>query len=725
VKVGIVVPYSWSFWGAVVEHAELQSAALSDLGFDVRTIIANDPPGSFTRALHPRLGRHGNPPPDVIPVGRSVIVPANGSLPNLALSPRSVPRIKRVLERERFDVLHLHEPMTPAICVAVLAMARCPVVATFHASGELGWMRYAMFFWGALIDRIDHRIAVSEQARDSAARWLPGAYEIVPNGVLVPPQAEPGGRQHRIAFVGRHEPRKGLQVLLRAWPTVHAATGARLRLIGADPLAVGLLQRRLGVSAEGIDVLGFLSQDELTAELLSAKALAAPSIGGESFGMVLTRAFACALPCRGVGHPRLPRRRNRGNEPQRRTRRSRRPRAGAPRDPRRRAATPGDGQGGAQARAGGVRLGHDRAASCGRLRARDGAVAGRRARVNRVLHNAWWRAAVVLALLCVVIVMLWWRGPEWGLVADAFRLVEWTWIFAAIGLNLLSVVARALAWRTVVNQALREHSAPFGRIFSAFGIGLLANAVLPARTGELARVAVLTRRLPRGRGYTATLLGTVFTHRLFDVIPAMLLVVYVLLTAKIPHWALTSIVIAAALGGILLVVALITARLRKPAVDELSRLRRLLAMARVGLDVLRSPVGAALAIFFQCVGWLFQLLAVWVAMRAFDIDAPLPAAGLVLVLMNIATIFPLWPGNIGLLQAAVALPLVSYGVAYTTGFAYGLGLQILEMSVGVGVGIVFLAREGITFATLRRMPDQTGPRLRVVTEEEPARARSA
>jgi phosphatidyl-myo-inositol alpha-mannosyltransferase len=291
-----VVPYSWSFWGAVVEHSELQAQALQDLGVETRTIMGNDPPGSFTRVLHPRLGRHGNPPPDVIPVGRSVIVPANGSLPNIVLSPRTPLRIKRALERERFDVLHLHEPMTPAICVAVLAMARCPIVATFHASGDLGWMRPCVPAWGFLVSRIDHRIAVSEQARDSAARWLPGGYDIVPNGVLVPPEADPGNREHRIAFVGRHEPRKGLQVLLRAWPDVHRATGARLRLIGADPLAVGLLQRRLGVPSDGIDVLGLLTQDELTAELLAAKALAAPSIGGESFGMVLTRAFACALP---------------------------------------------------------------------------------------------------------------------------------------------------------------------------------------------------------------------------------------------------------------------------------------------------------------------------------------------------------------------------------------------------------------------------------------------
>ena len=128
-------------------------------------------------------------------------------------------------------------------------------------------------------------------------------------------------------------------------------------------------------------------------------------------------------------------------------------------------------------------------------------------------------------------------------------------------------------------------------------------------------------------------------------------------------------------------------------------------MARQGLAVLRSPLPAAGAIVLQCAGWLLQLLAVYVAMRAFDIHAPLPAAGLVLLLMNVATIFPLWPGNFGLLQAAVALPLVQYGVAYSTGFAYGLVLQVVEMSVGVGVGLIFLAREGLSFAMLREMPD--------------------
>jgi phosphatidylinositol alpha-mannosyltransferase len=295
VKIGIVVPYSWSFWGAVVEHAELQSAALRELGHEVKTIMGNDPPGQFTRVLHPRHGRHGNPPDDVIPIGRSVIVPANGSLPNIILSPRTFFRIKRALEREQFDVLHLHEPMTPIPCIAALSVWEGPTVGTFHASGDLGWMRIAKRTWGFLADRIDRRIAVSPMAAQSAARWLPGDYEIVPNGVLIPPAADPAGRAHRIVFAGRHEARKGLQVLLEAWPEIHRRTGAELRVIGADPLRVKFLMSRLNVR-EGIEVLGFLEQDAFTAELLQAKALVAPSLGGESFGMVLTRAFAGATP---------------------------------------------------------------------------------------------------------------------------------------------------------------------------------------------------------------------------------------------------------------------------------------------------------------------------------------------------------------------------------------------------------------------------------------------
>jgi phosphatidylinositol alpha-mannosyltransferase len=296
VKVGIVVPFSWSYWGGVIEHAEHQAQALIDRGHDVSLVCGHDPPGNLTRILHPRLGRHARPPAWVTPVGRSVVVPANGSLPNIVLSPPAVPRMRALLERERFDLLHLHEPMTPALCVAALAFARCPVVATWHASGKLGWMRGAVHFWGFLVERIDARIAVSEQARATADRWHPGHYEVIPNGVLLPEHATPGGREHRIAFIGRHDRRKGLAVLLQAWPELRRRTGARLRLMGADPLQVRLALARLRVPDDGIDVLGVVTNEVRTAELATAKLLVSPALGGESFGLVLAEAFACATP---------------------------------------------------------------------------------------------------------------------------------------------------------------------------------------------------------------------------------------------------------------------------------------------------------------------------------------------------------------------------------------------------------------------------------------------
>ncbi len=295
-KVGIVVPYSWSFWGGVPEHAHHQALALRKLGVETRTLMGNDPPGQFTRVLHPRSGRHGEPPPDVIPIGRSVIVPANGALPNIILSPRSFIRIKQTLERERFDVIHLHEPMTPIPCVATLALAEAPCVSTHHASGELGWLKGAKPLWGFLLDRLVKRIAVSPRARDSAARYFPADYEIIPNGVLIPEEAEPAGRENTVVFIGRHDPRKGMEVVLRAWPQVHARTGARLRVVGADPLRVRLALAKHRLAGAGIDMLGPIDDESLSRELLTAKALAAPSLGGESFGMVLTRAFACATP---------------------------------------------------------------------------------------------------------------------------------------------------------------------------------------------------------------------------------------------------------------------------------------------------------------------------------------------------------------------------------------------------------------------------------------------
>ena len=148
-------------------------------------------------------------------------------------------------------------------------------------------------------------------------------------------------------------------------------------------------------------------------------------------------------------------------------------------------------------------------------------------------------AALGLVFMGVVFLLLFERGPSWHDLAAAFTAVEWQWVVLAIALNLVSVVMRALAWRTVIHQAMPAPYPSTLLVFSAFSVGLFANAVLPGRIGELARVGVLTRKLPRRRGYWAALVGTVFAHRVFDVVPVVLLILYVLATAKIPAWAVT------------------------------------------------------------------------------------------------------------------------------------------------------------------------------------------
>ncbi len=338
----------------------------------------------------------------------------------------------------------------------------------------------------------------------------------------------------------------------------------------------------------------------------------------------------------------------------------------------------------------------------------------------RLPQTLWGRLAVGLPALAGVALLLWWRGP-FTAIGNAFAAVKWQWVAVAIALNLLSVVVRAIAWTIVIHSAMTPPRPTAPLVFSAFSVGLFANAVLPGRIGELARVAVLTRKLPRRKGAWATLVGTVFAHRVFDIVPVLLLVVYVVATANIPSSARAVLLFVVGVGVGLFAFAFVTAR--RPHAVETERLgpvRRVFAMGRQGLGVMRSPVGAAGAIFFQISGWVCQIFAVWTAMRAFDIHSPLPAAGVVLLLMNVVTIFPFWPGNVGVVQVAIASALVGYGVAYGRGIAYGFGLQAIEASVGIGVGLVFLAREGLSFAMLQMMPSAS--EAETADEEEAAEA---
>jgi uncharacterized protein (TIRG00374 family) len=327
------------------------------------------------------------------------------------------------------------------------------------------------------------------------------------------------------------------------------------------------------------------------------------------------------------------------------------------------------------------------------------------------LQSPMVRLAILALAVAITVGLVIWHGPDTDLVANAFEAVTWSWVAIAVGLNLLSVVVRTSSWRVIILQAIPKPWPSWRVVFSAFCVGLLGNVALPGRVGELARVAVITRHLRRRPGTWATIVGTVFAHRLFDVVAATGLVVYVLYTSRIPDWAKPALAVVIGVGLGLLIAAFLLAR-RHPqptreAPEDSGAVRRLIAMARAGLTVLRRPAPAIWALCFQLLGWTAQLLAVWAAMMAFQIHAGVHAAALVLLLMNVVTLFPFWPGNVGLLQAAIAFALLSYGVRYAHGFAFGVGLQAIEASVGVGLGLFYLAREGFSFANLRRMPDVT------------------
>jgi uncharacterized membrane protein YbhN (UPF0104 family) len=336
------------------------------------------------------------------------------------------------------------------------------------------------------------------------------------------------------------------------------------------------------------------------------------------------------------------------------------------------------------------------------------------------------RIGLLLGFLAAVSGVLVWRASDLHILGRGFGHVEWHWVAAAIGLNLLSVQVRAIAWHIVVGQALPRPHPRHRHVFSAFCVGLLGNAALPGRVGEVARIAVLSRHVPQQGNTWASIFGSVFAHRLFDVIPTLGLVVFVIVTARIPEWARPGVWAMVGAGAVLLLGGIALAfrhRSERGIPDGVGRVRTLLHQAVRGLRVLHAPGPAFAAALFQLLGWTAQILAVWAAFRAFGIEEPLAAAGLVLLVVNVALAFPLWPGSVGLFQAGVALALLPYGIRYQHGFAFGIGLQLIEVSVGVGLGLLFLAREGISFAMLKHIPRPAEEVEEPVPAPSPARRR--
>ena len=249
--------------------------------------------GHATRVLAPCDG----PPPDagVTPLGRSVPLATNGSVAPIAPDPACALRTIRVLRDEDFDVVHLHEPFVPGPTVTALLMHNRPLLGTFHRAGASAAYRALrpVVRWGA--GRIDLRCAVSADARDTAAEALGGDYELVFNGIETERfvKATPWPTEGpTILFMGRHEPRKGLDVLLEAMTRLPG--DVRLWVASDGPQTEELRARAAGDGR--IEWLGRISDEEAASRLRGADVFCAPSIRGESFGVVLLEAMSAQTP---------------------------------------------------------------------------------------------------------------------------------------------------------------------------------------------------------------------------------------------------------------------------------------------------------------------------------------------------------------------------------------------------------------------------------------------
>ena len=290
-KIGLVTPYIFPVPGGVNAHVGYLYENLVKRGHDVRIISSTHGPQRSSEG-------------DIIRLGYGWSVPTNGSIGTLTVSHRYGQLATEMLDRERFDVIHFHEPFVPFLSLQILRHSRAVNVATFHAySGFSPSYEFGKRFMRSPARRLHGRIAVSAAARHFIQRYFPGEYKVIPNGVDltqydgVPPFARWRDGIPNILFVGRFENRKGLMYLLRAYYQLRLeGLGCRLLLVGSGPQAGEarryISSRRLG----GVEMLGRLSEHDKARAFATADIYASPATGQESFGIVLLEAMAAGTP---------------------------------------------------------------------------------------------------------------------------------------------------------------------------------------------------------------------------------------------------------------------------------------------------------------------------------------------------------------------------------------------------------------------------------------------
>jgi phosphatidylinositol alpha-mannosyltransferase len=765
VRIALVSPYSWSYPGGVNRHVEALAEEFLARGHEVRVLAPVDPPGRVSRALHRAEPQERGLPDYLVPLGRTAGFGANGAVSNLAPFPAGgVVAPRRAVRGGGYDVIHVHEPVVPLVGWNATLGARTPVVGTFHAYSTKALPNHIASALGArrVFNRLAARIAVSEAAAWTGRRWFGGNYEIVPNGVDLtgaPQGPKPAGDELRIAFVGRPEERKGLPILLTAFDALVEHVPARLTVIGATREDV-LRYLANPETMSRIDARGRVSHDELWRALHGSDLLCAPSLAGESFGMILTEAFAAGTPViasaiagysdvvtDGVDGVLVP-----PGDPQRLAEELQR----AHHEPGRLAAMGEAARQSAQ-RYAWPRIADrvtdvyeraievpapatalERAAHWAGMRPADGAPArpprklpsldpplvesgNRRRRIVR-------RAGLAVA-----------GGLGVGLTALAAQKIgvdkvvtsivrsDATWVLVACALMAISLFFRAASWYGIVRAALPNRHVRRRDVTSATMIGVLMSATLPARLGEPARAMTLARRTGRMRETLPVILGTLVSQTMLNIVALALLGAIIVSTTDLFHSSTEKIFAFSFVPlGLLVVVLLAPMLMRRNGNGRLARagaaIHRALIQVRAGLAVFRTPRRGAVAAAAQLGAWAIQLAACWALLAALGLEGGIGAAAAVLFAVNVTAVVPATPSNIGVFQlATISVLHTGFGIGTADALAYGIILQAVEIATAIALGLPSLVREGMTWGDLRVQALSAAPvRLKPLSQDRPA-----
>jgi phosphatidylinositol alpha-mannosyltransferase len=755
-RIALVSPYSWTYPGGVTRHIEALAAQFDAEGHEVRVFSPFDPADQMSVRLHRGARPEPREAPDwLVPLGRTIGVESNGAVSNLAPTPYALTTLRKELAAMRPDVVHVHEPPAPTVGYDALDATVAPLVGTFHCYSENAFshgIANGAFGVRRKLQRLHVRIAVSEAAAWTGRRFYGGRYRVIPNGVevpdVVPVKPPANGRPLRLAFVGQAVERKGLPVLLRAFEALREHVPVELLVIGAGDEDVAPLM----LDPRGVRALGKVSDERKHAALASADLLVAPSLGGESFGMVLTEGFAAGTPVvasdiagyRDVVHDGgdgvlVPRGdatalaetlRDLALDPPRRSRMAEQAAAGAHRyawptvagevlgayedaiampSP----ATARDRSRiflGAQPADGGP------PAPPQRLPSLEPAPPEARSPLRRHAR----RGAIAVAGLGGA-ALSWMALQRIGLDQIGQSLLAATpwWVVVALGLMCLSMAVRAVAWHAILRAALPQARLRPADALQGTFIGVLMSATLPARLGEPSRALIVARRTGRPREHLPTVIGTIVSQTLLNVAALVMLGVVMFSTVSLfseRHKALWLFALAPLL--ILAAVLVAPALLRGDGPSRshraqawMRRVRAAAAQVRQGVRVFRNPRLGLAATVLQLGAWAIQWLSCYALLAALGLDdlAGMGAAAAVLFAVNVTAVLPATPSNLGVFQAACVAVLASYHVGYADALAYGIILQAVEIATAVMMGAPALVREGLSWRDVRMRAMHTSP----------------